>query len=64
MPGNDLLDASAALIPRTITVLHKLARLRRAKARSSALERRTKVGRNDAYPCGSGQKYKRCCGRN
>jgi preprotein translocase subunit SecA len=22
-----------------------------------------KVGRNDACPCGSGKKYKRCCGR-
>ena len=21
-----------------------------------------KIGRNDACPCGSGQKYKRCCG--
>jgi uncharacterized protein YecA (UPF0149 family) len=21
------------------------------------------VGRNDPCPCGSGQKYKRCCGR-
>ncbi|MDO4475645.1 MAG: SEC-C metal-binding domain-containing protein [Lachnospiraceae bacterium] len=23
-----------------------------------------KVGRNDACPCGSGKKYKHCCGRN
>jgi uncharacterized protein YecA (UPF0149 family) len=22
-----------------------------------------KVGRNDACPCGSGKKYKRCCGK-
>jgi len=22
-----------------------------------------KVGRNDPYPCGSGKKYKKCCGR-
>ena len=22
-----------------------------------------KVGRNDACPCGSGKKYKQCCGR-
>ena len=22
-----------------------------------------KVGRNDACPCGSGRKYKRCCGQ-
>ena len=25
-------------------------------------ERRVKVGRNDPCPCGSGKKYKRCCG--
>jgi uncharacterized protein YecA (UPF0149 family) len=24
--------------------------------------RRTKVGRNEPCPCGSGRKYKRCCG--
>jgi preprotein translocase subunit SecA len=22
-----------------------------------------KVGRNDPCPCGSGQKYKKCCGK-
>ncbi|MBQ1354769.1 MAG: SEC-C domain-containing protein, partial [Ruminococcus sp.] len=23
-----------------------------------------KVGRNDPCPCGSGKKYKKCCGRD
>ena len=23
-----------------------------------------KIGRNDSCPCGSGKKYKKCCGRN
>jgi preprotein translocase subunit SecA len=23
-----------------------------------------KIGRNDPYPCGSGGKYKKCCGKN
>ena len=23
-----------------------------------------KIGRNDPCPCGSGKKYKQCCGRN
>ncbi len=32
--------------------------VKRAPAKS------TKVGRNDPCPCGSGQKYKKCCGRN
>jgi preprotein translocase subunit SecA len=26
--------------------------------------RRVKIGRNDPCPCGSGKKYKNCCGRN
>jgi preprotein translocase subunit SecA len=31
---------------------------------SSQVKRKTpKVGRNDPCPCGSGKKYKRCCGR-
>jgi len=25
---------------------------------------RRKVGRNDPCPCGSGRKYKKCCGLN
>ncbi|WP_413721122.1 UPF0149 family protein [Silicimonas sp. MF1-12-2] len=31
---------------------------------SSAPVRSSKVGRNDPCPCGSGRKYKRCCGAN
>ena len=26
--------------------------------------KRAKIGRNDPCPCGSGKKYKNCCGRN
>jgi preprotein translocase subunit SecA len=24
----------------------------------------SEIGRNDPCPCGSGKKYKKCCGRN
>jgi uncharacterized protein len=34
------------------------------KARRQPPERRAKTGRNDPCPCGSGRKYKRCCGAN
>ena len=35
------------------------------KAASVPVQRTTaKVGRNDACPCGSGKKYKKCCGEN
>jgi uncharacterized protein YecA (UPF0149 family) len=32
-------------------------------AREPERSRATKVGRNDPCPCGSGKKYKRCCGQ-
>ena len=58
-----LLDAEAALIPRMILILRKLARIREAAGRSAPISQREKVGRNDPRPCGSGKKYKRCCAR-
>jgi uncharacterized protein len=60
---NDLLDAEAALIPRMILILRKLARIREAAGRPAPLPRRGKIGRNDPCPCGSGKKHKRCCAR-
>jgi uncharacterized protein YecA (UPF0149 family) len=45
-----------------ILILRKLARLRETVGRTAPLARRTKIGRNDPCPCGSGKKYKRCCG--
>ena len=31
---------------------------------SSTVVKPPKIGRNDPCPCGSGKKYKKCCGRN
>jgi len=59
---DDRLDEDAALIPRMILVLRKLARIREAANCPASLPRRSKVGRNDSCPCGSGKKSKRCCG--
>ncbi len=36
---------------------------RQAFARSDLMERQEKVGRNDPCPCGSGKKFKKCCGQ-
>jgi len=50
-------------MPHAILVLRKLATLRATE--DSAMDTRLvsgKVGRNDPRPCGSGAKYKRCCG--
>ena len=33
-------------------------------AKPKVLKRSMKIGRNDPCPCGSGKKYKNCCGRN
>lgn len=34
------------------------------KRKIESVTKKTKVGRNDPCPCGSGLKYKKCCGRN
>jgi uncharacterized protein len=60
---DDRLDEDAALIPRMILVLRKLARIRETASHPASLARQSKVGRNDPCPCGSKKKYKRCCGR-
>ncbi len=32
--------------------------------KSGTIRKGAKIGRNDPCPCGSGKKYKKCCGRN
>ena len=32
-------------------------------AKQKTVHKGNKVGRNDPCPCGSGKKYKKCCGR-
>jgi preprotein translocase subunit SecA len=36
----------------------------KAQARAKPVRSGPKVGRNDPCPCGSGKKYKHCCGKN
>ena len=38
--------------------------LKNRASANSAPVKRVKVGRNDPCPCGSGKKYKNCCGKN
>ena len=35
-----------------------------AAAKKTVANKGAKVGRNDPCPCGSGLKYKNCCGKN
>ena len=55
---DELLDEAATAIPRAAIILRKIAQFSTARAAG----RRSKIGRNDPCPCGSGLKYKRCCG--
>jgi len=44
--------------------LQQLAKLKMDyKPRSKPKSKKSKIGRNDPCPCGSGKKYKECCGR-
>jgi uncharacterized protein len=61
---NDRLDEAAENIPHSILLLKKIAQLRASRNNPVRPTRPAKTGRNDPCPCGSGQKFKRCCGRN
>jgi uncharacterized protein len=62
--------AAPSLIPDWVVMLHEwrlantgMASVVESPARQPSASR-TKVGRNDPCPCGSGRKYKKCCGLN
>ena len=42
----------------------KRAEIQKQYKESKTVRNLEKVGRNDLCPCGSGKKYKKCCGRN
>jgi uncharacterized protein len=66
-----IFDQVHELIPSCVLRIADYWRRRRGKGISSLLDaqqwseprRAPKVGRNDPCPCGSGNKFKRCCGR-
>ena len=41
-----------------------LKELYKEQRSSTTVVKPPKIGRNDPCPCGSGKKYKKCCGRN
>lgn len=41
----------------------ELKRLYKEQKESTTVRKEKKIGRNDPCPCGSGKKYKKCCGR-
>jgi len=54
---DELTAAAPDLIPGCVAVLAQA----RGRGRRMTPVRRTKVGRNDPCPCGSGLKFKKCC---
>ena len=53
-----------ASVPESERAANMLAQLEADMGGSSKEEKNSvKVGRNDPCPCGSGKKYKKCCGR-
>ena len=49
-----------SLLAQRHLVLKKL--FRRTHVRTESPKANVKIGRNDPCPCGSGKKYKKCCG--
>lgn len=47
-----------------ILTQEKRKELYKAQKASGTIVKGRKIGRNDPCPCGSGLKYKKCCGRN
>ena len=47
----------------SILTEEKRKELYKAQKSSTTIVKGPKVGRNDPCPCGSGKKYKKCCGR-
>ncbi|MPM70151.1 hypothetical protein SDC9_117104 [bioreactor metagenome] len=41
----------------------KRKELQKSYKTSKTVVKEDRVGRNDACPCGSGKKYKKCCGK-
>jgi uncharacterized protein len=62
--ADEIRDEHAALLPRALVGLRKLALLREKDATALRSIQANKVGRNQPCPCGSGKKFKRCCGMN
>jgi len=59
----DLLAHFNNYISDFILKLEKEVRIER-KERTSIADSNQKIGRNDPCPCGSGKKYKKCCGKD
>jgi uncharacterized protein len=57
-------EESTEFLPHVIKEIHDFWKGRRSPSNDNAQTFGIKVGRNEPCPCGSGRKYKKCCGGN
>jgi uncharacterized protein len=60
----DIRDECAQSLPYAIKGIYDFWKARRKPASAAKTTKRKIAGRNEPCPCGSGRKYKRCCGAN
>jgi uncharacterized protein len=60
----EALEEAIEALPRSVLVVKMLGEMLAGSQRPLTRAGKPKIGRNDPCPCGSGQKYKRCCGRD
>ena len=60
----EIREECAQSLPYAIKGMHDFWKERRQPANLARRPTRKKVGRNEPCPCGSGRKYRRCCGAN
>jgi uncharacterized protein len=58
------LDEAASMIPSCVLLLRRIFETQVVRPVGTQSARRAKLGRNDPCSCGSGRKFKRCCGTN
>jgi preprotein translocase subunit SecA len=61
--GGTTTASSGGAQPKGSDVVSEAAAAQEAQAKARPVRTGPKVGRNDPCPCGSGKKYKHCCGR-
>jgi len=62
--AREIIEESAGSLPDIIMAIYDYWKERIGAANDNTLTFGKKVGRNEPCPCGSGRKYKRCCGAN
>ena len=60
----EMRETGAEALPYVIKDIYDFWKARRVPAPQTVQRSERKVGRNEPCPCGSGRKYKRCCGAN